>query len=96
MVNKYNETYFNKLRLLIHHQTQNDITKYVNQALNVLIRFELVDFFDNYTPPEDAGYMFDATLKKIYIEVDKEAEGCHSGNSIGMTMRILKNIMNQL
>lgn len=98
MVSKYDKTYFNKLRLLISTQTKNDTTTFVNQALNVLIRLELVDFFDLYTPPEDSGYMFDnfEIINNIYIEINKESGGCHSGCSMACTIRILKNIMNQL
>lgn len=95
MVNKYNEQYTTKIRSLINIQSQKEDVTYLNQAFNVLLRLELVEFFDKYTPSEDSGYIFDnfEIINKIYIEVDKESGGNHSGCSMGLTMRILKNIM---
>jgi len=43
---------------------------------------------------EDRGYMFckDARVIELMNKIDTDYNGCHSGSSIGFTMRILQHM----
>ena len=71
-----------------------DIKKELLIGVNILIQLELLDFFHMYTPPRETGYTFDDNSVIIFI-LNKFNDGLpgHSGSSLGLFVRTLKNIV---
>ena len=71
-----------------------DIKKQLMIGVNILVQFELLDFFHMYTPPRQTGYTFDDNSIIIFIlnKFDDALSG-NSGSSLGLFARTLKNIV---
>ncbi len=73
--------------------SQNDRVM-IETAFKSLQILELTEWFMNYDPPEDRGYMWDTneTKNKIVTKIAQDYPG-HSGCSLAITMRTLKGII---
>lgn len=71
-----------------------DLRKELLIGANILIQLELLDFFHMYNPPSPGGYTFDNSSVIILILNNfKNALPGHSGSSMGLFVRTLKNIV---
>ena len=97
MANKYDSKYIEKVNNLIDSEILNPtINNYIHIAFNILIEYNKISFFDNFTP--DNGYMFckDNNINEIENILDIECNREHSGSSMAYVLRNLKYIMDKM
>jgi len=99
VANKYNEDYVYTIKKLITENVMNEIyRKYVVLAFELIIKLNLIKYFDQYEPNDNTGYLYtiDKYMLQIIFEIDKETEYKLSNIKIGFILRTLKNTMNKV
>ena len=72
-----------------------DQTRMVLQGAYELTRLNLWDWFYQYKPPENAGYLYaiDETLQRLTNALDQYG---HSGASLAILLRILRAMVDEI
>lgn len=86
------KNYYCSERLFEHLDSLSD-RETVQRAYNVIQSLDQWEYFCNFVPSKDTGYMYceDEKIKTIMCKINEEND-CHSGCSLAFTMRALKNV----
>jgi hypothetical protein len=93
MNNMMNRMSINKAYKYIESRWHYNDAILIKDAYDTIVNEGLLDWFKNFTPAEEKGYMFSNNPELGKISSNLKLKEQHSGASFGMTLRAVKNVI---